>query len=216
MTAKAKKKIEAESVEAEPIISYKGFAADWKCRDFQYEIGKYYEHKGDVEACSSGFHACEYPLDVFAYYPPLSSSFAIVEQSGKIAKHSGDSKIASSQIKIKAAINLAGIINAAIEYTFARAKPIDPASPASATGWRGAASATGWSGAASATGLHSVAMASGANGKACGVIGTAIVLVNRASDGSILHIRASKIGENGLKADIWYSLDDAGEFVEAT
>ena len=54
----------------EPIVSYKGFNQDWTCRDFQYELGKTYEHEGEVEACAGGFHACEYPLHVFRYYKP--------------------------------------------------------------------------------------------------------------------------------------------------
>lgn len=51
------------------IKAYKGFDKDLKCRDFQYEIGKTYEEP-TAELCNSGFHACEYPLDVFAYYAP--------------------------------------------------------------------------------------------------------------------------------------------------
>jgi hypothetical protein len=42
----------------------------------------------------------------------------------------------------------------------------------------------------------------------------AIVLCNHDSDYNIRHIRASKIGENGIKANTWYQLNDAGEFVE--
>lgn len=48
---------------ADEIQAFKGFKQDLTCRDFQYEIGKTYEHQGDVEACSSGFHACEHPLE---------------------------------------------------------------------------------------------------------------------------------------------------------
>ena len=82
------------------IIAYKGFDKDFKCRGFQYAVGETYTHAGDVRACESGFHACEYPLDALGYYPPASSQFAVVEQSGSIARHTGDSKIASSVIKV--------------------------------------------------------------------------------------------------------------------
>jgi hypothetical protein len=42
----------------------------------------------------------------------------------------------------------------------------------------------------------------------------AIVLVHRNADGEIVHIRASKVGENGIKAGVWYSLSQDGEFAE--
>jgi len=153
------------------ITSYKGFDADMKCRGFQFKVGETYTHKGDVKACESGFHACEYPLDVFRYYAPATSQFAEVEQSGDIAKHTDDSKVASSVLTIKAKIDLAGMIKAAIDYTFSRSKPEGETATgergaASATGCRGAASATGWSGAASATGMSGAASATGERGAA--------------------------------------------------
>ncbi len=55
----------------EKIVSYKGFDADMKCRGFQYAPGEEFTHDGDVEACAGGFHACEYPFDVFRYLPNL-------------------------------------------------------------------------------------------------------------------------------------------------
>ena len=63
------------------IVAYKGFNADWTCRDFKYEVGKTYTHKGDAVACKSGFHACENPLNVFDYYPP-TGKLAEVHMSG--------------------------------------------------------------------------------------------------------------------------------------
>ena len=36
----------------------------------------------------------------------------------------------------------------------------------------------------------------------------------RDADGNIVHIRASKVGENGIKAGVWYTLDANGEFLE--
>lgn len=48
-------------------MNYKGMDLNMKCRGFQYEIGKEYETES-AEVCEAGFHACEYPLDVFNYY----------------------------------------------------------------------------------------------------------------------------------------------------
>ena len=84
---------------------------------------------------------------------------------------------------------------------------------ASATERYGAALATERYGAASATGRYGVAV-SAYNGRAMASETGAIVLVRRNDDGEIVHIRASKVGENGIKAGAWYSLDAGGQFVE--
>ena len=156
---------EATTADA-PITTYKGFDKNLQCRGFQYAIGQTYQHEGPVEACAGGFHACEHPLNVFSYYAPAGSRFAVVEQGGELSRHIDDTKVASRTITIKAEIDLPGLIRAAIEYTFSRAKTVDPKSPASATGTRGAASATGYSGAASATGDCGAASATGTRGAA--------------------------------------------------
>ena len=186
------------------VVAYKGFDKDWKCRDYQFEVGKTYAHKGPVKACELGFHSCEYPLDVFRYYEPASSVFALVEASGDLSRHDEDSKIASSSLTIKASIDLPGLIKAAIEYTMSRVKPAEGA--ASNSGYRGAASNSGCSGIAADFNGYYTKVKSCATG--------AIVCINRDDEGNIRHIRASKVGENGIKPDTWYSLNDSGEFVE--
>ena len=46
-------------------------------------------------------------------------------------------------------------------------------------------------------------------------MGSAIVCCYRdPKKHELIHIRASKVGENGIKPDAWYSLNEAGEFVE--
>lgn len=103
----------------EVIKSYKGFNQDMICNpngvSFQYEEGKEYE-ENYAEACECGFHACEMPLDVFSYYPPGTSVYHEVEQSGKISRKEDDSKVASTKIKIGARLDIAGLVKAQIEY----------------------------------------------------------------------------------------------------
>ena len=193
-----------------PLVTFKGFDKDLKCRDFAFEIGKEYENEHGAKACEYGFHACEYPLDIFSYYPP-TSRFATVEQTGTISRHDVDSKVASSKIKISAEIGLPGLIKAAIEYTFARSKP---EGAASSTGDRGAASSTGYQGAASSTGKDSVAMASGCAGKAKGAIGCALFLVHRNDEYQIEKAAAAIVGKGGIKPDVWYTLNRSGAFIE--
>ncbi len=50
------------------MTGYKATDKDMKCRGFQFELGKWYEHKGEVRECESGFHFCEQPSGVYAYY----------------------------------------------------------------------------------------------------------------------------------------------------
>ena len=104
--------------------------------------------------------------------------------------------------------------NAATTGEFANAATTGYRANAATTGCRANAATTGeWANAAT-TGEHAVAAALGIYGKAKAGIGGAIVLCYRNNDGNLIHIRASKVGENGIKQDVWYFLDEAGEFVE--
>lgn len=213
-------------------MNYKGMDANMQCRGYQYEVGKEYE-TDEAVACEAGFHACEYPLDVFNYYPPAKSRYFGVKQSGKISKSGEDTKVASTKIKIVAEIGIAGLVKAAVEYTKTRAKE-EPGGhatgdwgaasatgdqgAASATGYQGAASATGYRGAASATGKAGVALAAGFGCKAKGALGCAICVVERGNwDGEtypIINIKAAIVDGDIIKADTYYMLIN-GAFVEA-
>ena len=85
---------------------------------------------------------------------------------------------------------------------------------AATTGYRANAATTGEGANAATTGEHAVAAALGIEGKAKAGISGAIVLCYRNDEGHLIHIRASKVGENGIKPDAWYSLDENGEFIE--
>lgn len=94
---------------------YKGFNKNMKCMGFQYEVGGEYEEP-EVKICEKGFHFCEYPLDVFAYYAPADSRYAVVEGSGDIDASSGNSKVCCSKLQIKAEIGLKDLIEAGAKF----------------------------------------------------------------------------------------------------
>ncbi|HHP3410633.1 TPA: DUF7666 domain-containing protein [Salmonella enterica subsp. enterica serovar Muenchen] len=222
------------------IVTFKGFNKDLTCRDFQFAIGETFHHDGKVEACGSGFHACECPFDVFSYYPPAESRYAETISFGVIDREEeGDTKIASASITIKAELTLPQFIQRGIEWIWSKIdKPLEQQimtgnrsaatntgnrSAATNTGNRSAATNTGdWSAAtntgnrsaAEVSGSQSVAASLGIEGKARASEGGAIVLCYRDEDGELIHIRASKVGENGIMPDIWYQLNEDGEFVE--
>ncbi|HIE3837577.1 TPA: DUF7666 domain-containing protein [Pseudomonas aeruginosa] len=354
----SKKKAASEEV----VTAYKGFKQDLTCRGYQFEIGGTYKHEGEVEACASGFHSCEYPLDVFGYYAPGESRFAIVKASGQLSRHDDDSKIASATLVVEAEISMPTMISRAIDWIMARldssveqtvvgdtasntgnysaasntgnysaasntgyqsaasntgnysaasntgyqsaasntgnysaasntgdysaasntgdrsaasntgdrsaasntgnysaasntgdysaasntgnysaasntgnysaasntgyqsaasntgnysaASNTGDRSAASNTGDRSAASNTGNYSAAEVSGKESVAASLGIEGRARASAGSAIVLCHRDVEGRLIHIRASKVGENGVEPDTWYQLNAEGEFVE--
>ncbi|EEA8761006.1 hypothetical protein XS73_004685 [Salmonella enterica subsp. enterica] len=285
------------------IVTFKGFNKDLKCRDFQFAIGETFHHEGKVEACGSGFHACECPFDVFSYYPPAESRYAETISFGVIDREEiGDTKIASASITIKAELTLPQFIQRGIEWIWSKIdKSLEQQimtgdqSAATNTGYRSAATNTGYRSAATNTGYRSaatntgnwsaatntgdqsaatntgdqsaatntgnwsaatntgyrsaatntgnrsaatntgyqsaatntgdwsaaevsgsqsVAASLGIEGKARASEGAAIVLCYRDEDGELIHIRASKVGENGIMPDTWYQLDEDGEFVK--
>ena len=222
--------------------AYKGFSADMTCRGFKYEEGKEYK-TGTAKVCESGFHACEHPLDCLGYYAPGDGSvYHEVELGGKIDKCSnGDTKVAATKIRIGARLSIAGLVKAAIDYTWSRVRPEAKADEdngaasatgdsgaASATGDSGAASATGDSGAASATGFSgaasaenptAIAVAWGICGRAKGVKGSHIVLADwrliKSFAGWYFHgAKMVRIDNETYMADTWYTMKD-GEIVKA-
>ncbi|HDL7960234.1 TPA: hypothetical protein PXP69_004565, partial [Yersinia enterocolitica] len=271
---------------------------------YQFEIGKTFTHEGKVEACGSGFHACEAPFDVFGYYSPANSRYAVTESFGTIDREEdGDTKIASASITITEELTLPQFIQRGIDWYWSKvdksleqqimngyqsaatntgnrsaatntgdwsaatntgdwsaatntgnrsaATNTGNRSAATNTGYQSAATNTGYQSAATNTGnrsaatntgyqsaatntgnrsaatntgdwsaaevsgSQSVAASFGESGKAKASESGAIVLCYRNDDGEIIHIRASKVGENGIKPDVWYSLNEDGEFEEA-
>ena len=221
-----KKKVVAVEVQTEtPLRAFKGFDANWQCHGFQFDVGKTYT-EDKAELCKSGFHACEYPLDILNYYPP-TGKMAEVELSGLDEKSDTDTKRAAKTITIKASLTVPMIIAAAFEYTVTRCDPVKAQhskgyrsassatgdqSASSATGYRSASSATGDRSASSATGDNAIAAAFGLESKA--KAGETGVVVVSWWDGKRKRLTVGYVGENGIKPDVFYSCDKAGNLRE--
>ena len=81
------------------IKGYKVFNSDWTCRDFQYEVGKTFTHKGEIELCGSGFHFCKELKDCFSYYA-FNSNNKVAEILAIGNTITGNDKSVTDKIKI--------------------------------------------------------------------------------------------------------------------
>ena len=215
--------------------AYKGFNADMTCRGFQYKEGETY-HEDIADLCHKGFHACERPLDVLAYYPPNSSVYHEVELEEVSDERADDSMVCAKTIRVGARMDIASLVRASVEYTMfkcdgSRSKHTTGCQgAASATGRQGVASATGCQGVASATGRQGVASATGCQGaasadnptaiavawgitgRAKGVLGAHIVCAEWAGD-KLIGAKMARVDGDKIKADTYYMLKN-GEFAE--
>jgi hypothetical protein len=217
------------------IIAYKGFDKDFKCRGFQYEVGKTYEMDGNIACCNRGFHACESPMEVFDYYDMLTSRFAEVEQSGKMDKEADSTKTCSSRIKIKAELKLADIINFGVEWLKEFTMPskietnnscnkdysakIGSSGNSAQIGSSGNSAQIGSSGdyaQIGSSGKDSVIMCAGYNSKAKAAIGSWITLAEWKKIEDVwkpICVKTEQVDGKRIKADTYYKLID-GKFEE--
>lgn len=188
------------------IKAYKGFNEKLQCQPdefkepFQYEVGKEYE-ESEAELCSCGFHACEFPLDVFRYYPPADSRYCEVELDATEEKEK-DSKRTGKKIKIGAEIGLNGIIKAGVKFILEKAESCDKG-----TDNRSAATNTGYRSAATVLGEESVACSLGEYGKAKGAKGCWLVLAEW-KDGHRKDVRCFYVDGHTIKENTYYVLQN--------
>jgi hypothetical protein len=226
------------------IKGFKGFDKDLKCRGFQYKIGETYKTTNPIEVCHSGFHFCENPLDIFGYYNPGESKFTEIEGFGKEQRHSEDSKICVSKIKIGVEVSLKSIVENGIKFMFERVKwnkgnsTTGGRSGSQATGYRSGSQATGDRSGSQATGDRSmssvngnysssaiintediiskeaVAMAIGYKNKVKAPLNCWLVIAERDENYKILYIKTAKVDGKKIKAHTWYELIN-GKFIKS-
>ena len=193
----------------EVLKSYKGFNQDMTCRGKQYEEGKVYVEE-NASACNCGMHACEYPLDCFSYYAPGQSVYHEVLQAGKISKHSADSKVASTEMRIGARLDIVGLVKASIEYTKSRTTTENTDPEIATAGDSGAATSRG----SSSSGQNGLSVARGNDVKVKGGIGAVLVIVEEEKlSCDIKEWKSTVVDGLNIKPDTWYMLEN-GEFKE--
>ena len=230
-------------MEQEKIIAYKGFDKDFKCRGFQYEVGKEYEEDGAI-CCEKGFHACENPIDVWGYYDILDSRFAIVEQYDIIDKE--DNKTCSSKIKIKAELKFADFVKLCVDAVVDKCKlnsKNDNGGDSARIGSSGNYAQIGSSGDCAriessgyyarigssgdcaqigssgndaqikSEGQGAVIMCAGTNSKARAKKGSWITLAEYDDNSKPVCVKTEQVDGERIKEDTWYQLID-GEFKE--
>ena len=103
---------------------YKGTNKDMKCRGMQYELGKIEKTDDAIRCGNKGFHSCEAPFDVLKYYPMCNGNrYFEAEADGKIDRtNADDSKIASSELTLKAEVKFTDMVKAQIEFTRKKAE----------------------------------------------------------------------------------------------
>ena len=173
------------------------------CRGKQYEEGKSYT-ENRAEVCDCGMHACEYPLDCFSYYAPGTSVYHEVEQDGELSRSGDDTKVASTEMKIGARLDIRGLVKAAIEFTKSQTT-MEYTDPKLATaGNYGAATSRG----SACTGENGLSVARGNNVRVKGGIGAILVIAEEESSSyDIANWKAVVVDGVTVKADTWYKLD---------
>ena len=89
------------------MTGYKGTNADMSCTPdgvkFQFELGKWYEHKGEIKLCGSGFHFCVHPSGPYAFYSSADSRIFKIEaeQVLEVPTEAGaDFKLVAKRIRL--------------------------------------------------------------------------------------------------------------------
>lgn len=183
---------------------FKGTDKNMKCRGMKYEIGETVSDDGAIRCGNKGFHSCEAPFDVLRHYPLRDGNrYFEAEADGKIdCRDANDSKLASSELTLKAEVSLKDLVKAQVEFTRKKAE--------SGTAGGNRSNLAG----------GDAALLVGRNGcKAKGGLFSVIVLTewdyNENYDSVPVCVKAEIVDGERIKADTWYVLEK-GEFKEVS
>ena len=194
------------------LTTYKGTDKDMKCHGgFQYELGKMYTDDGAIRCGGRGFHSCKAPLDVFRYFAPNKSRYFACLVGGTVDEDTADSKIASSELELKAEIGIPGLVKAHIEYVKAHTTTEHTDHKQATAGDYGAATSRG----SVTVGVNGTGLVRGNGVKIRGGLGAILVIAEEEENSyDLAHWKAVVVDGKTVKADTWYKLMN-GELVEA-
>ena len=199
-------------------------AVEWIKGKVDWDAAKV-SNTGDLSvAINTGYRSAATNTGDWSVATNTSSRSAATDTGNRsVATNTGNRSVATNTGDLSVAINTGDLSVATNTGDWSVATNTSSRSAATNTGYRSVATNTGdWSAAtntgnrsvAEVSGKQSIAIALGWQSKAKASIDGAIVCVYRNDDGELIHIKASKVGENNIKADTWYTLDDFGEFIE--
>ena len=180
--------------------AYKGFDKELKCRGFQYEIGKTYTmpEGEDVKLCECGFHACEKPIDCFGYYAPGVSRYCEVELADVSDERSDDSKRVAKTITIIRELTLDDL------HDITQVCAENGGDGSSLRGGDGS----------SLRGGNGSSLRGGNGSRFRGKKNTVFAAEWWRNNGFV-GIRVAVVDGNDIKEDVWYVLDENGEWKAA-
>ena len=191
---------------------YKGTDKDIKCRGYQFTPGVE-AVEDSAELCSKGFHACEAPLDVLAYYSPGEGSrYFVAELEDVSAQRDNDSKVCGKRITLGTEIGIPGLIKAHFEYVKSQCVEGKPGGNSSALTGGNRSALTGGDSSA-LTGGYSSALRAGVESKFKGGMWTVFACEIRDDGYNLIGVKTAVVDGENIKPDAWYTLKD-GEWVE--
>jgi hypothetical protein len=95
------------------LTGFKATDKDMKCQGFQFELGKWYKHEGDVKSCKSGFHFCIHPSGPWAYYNDTGTRVFKIEAKDAYEEYTPgtDLKIVCREIRLTEELHPTGYMN---------------------------------------------------------------------------------------------------------
>ena len=158
----------------------------------------------------------KFPRGTVVYFGGANGALnTIAKEWKRIAQGAGESKGATATAGDSAHANTAGdSAHANTAGDSAHANTAGNYAHANTAGDSAHANTAGDYAHANTKGVNAVAVALGKRGRAKAGQGGALCLVSWDEHSNIAAIRASKVGENGIKADTWYELSSDGDFVE--